>query len=72
MRATPLEQSCSEEGMAEPFLSVSRLHAAGLVRGRTGSKAAKEAACERPSIHAAYARNASLMEKLLASVRVTP
>ena len=65
-------ESCSEEGMAEPFLSVSRLHAAGLVSGREGSKAAKEAACERPSIHAAYARNASLMEKLLDSLPEEP
>ena len=59
---------CATEGPADAFVSVGRLHRAGLVRGRKGSKRFAEAACQQPSWMHAFARNASQMNKLLASL----
>ena len=60
--------ACNQSGAADAFLTASALFDAGLVRGRKGSKAAGKAACEKPSYHQAYARDASKMKKLLASL----
>ena len=60
--------ACELEGPDNPFLTVQALFTAGLVRGRKGSKKAQASACASPLIHQAYARNASRMNKLLASL----
>ena len=64
--------ACDEEAMPDPFLSISRLHAAGLVAGRPGSKINAEKACASPTLHTAYARDAEKMKKLLASLKEGP
>lgn len=61
-------RACTEPGAAATFLTVSALMEAGLVRGRKGSKNAAAAACDVPSYHKAYARNASKLTTLLNSL----